>query len=177
MTVKTGGCATLDYCLYIAVCIVPGRIMTQRTITRMQVINTAGTIPGICKGTVTAGGVTAETVGLICTHAHCMNRRRMRQMRGKTVMTVRTLARTTRGVTYRTIKKCTGCRRMTGGTTAGCIGACCMNLTGAFKRTRGRRMTAGRQAVQGVRIGGVRRGIYCGRMVMRMVIKIRVMTR
>ena len=161
MTVKTGSCATLDHCLDITVCIVPGRIMTQRTITCMQVINTAGTIPGICKGTVTTGGVTAVAVGLISTHAHCMNRRRMRQMRSKGVVTVRTLARTTRGVTYTTAEQCTSCRRMTGGTTAGCIRACCMNLAGAFKWTRRRCMTAGGQAVQGVRIGGVRRCIYC----------------
>ena len=52
-----------------------------------------------------------------------------------------------------------------------------MNLTGAFKRTRRRCMTAGRQAVQGVRIGGVRRSIYCCRMIMRMVVKVRIMTR
>ena len=151
--------------------------MTQRTITCMQCINTAGTAPGIRKGAVTAGSVTAETVGLICTHAHRMNRRRMRQMRSKGVVTVRTLASTTRGVTYSTAEQCTRCRRMTGGTTAGCIRACCMNLTGAFKRTRRRCMTAGRQAVQGVRIGGVRRCIYCCRMIMRMVDKVRIMTR
>ena len=47
-----------------------------------------------------------------------------------------------------------------------------MNLTGAFKRTRRRCMTAGRQAVQGVWIGGVRRGVYRGRMVMRMARKV-----
>jgi len=161
MTVKTGGCATLDYCLDIAVCIVPRRIMTQRTITCMQFINTAGAAPGISKGAVTAGSVTAETVGLICTHAHRMNRRGMRQMRSKGAVTVRTLASTTGGVTYSTAEQCTSCRRMTGGTTARCIRACCMNLTGAFKRTRRRCMTAGGQAVQGVRICCISRGIYC----------------
>ena len=150
--------------------------MTQGTITRMQFINTTGAAPEIIKGAVTTGGVTAETVGLICTHAHCMNRRRMRQMRSKGVVTVRTLARTTRGVTYSTIEQYTSARCMTGSTTAGCIGACCMNLTSAFKRTRRRCMTAGGQAVQGVRIGGIGRRIYCCGMVMRMVDKVRVMT-
>ena len=51
-----------------------------------------------------------------------------------------------------------------------------MNLTSAFKRTRRRYMTAGRQAVQGVRISGVRPCIYCSAVIMRMVIKVRIMT-
>ena len=100
--------------------------MTQRTITCMQGINAAAAAPGISKGAVTAACVTAEAVGLICTHAHCMNRRCMVLMITKvTGMTLSTFVSCICGYT---INICCGStalqaagRIMTGGATADAV--------------------------------------------------------
>ena len=127
MTVKTGSCAKGNYCLDIAVRIVPVLIMTQRTVTRMQGINTAAAVPGISKGAVTAGGVTAEAVGCISTHAHCMTGRcGMRRMSGKvTGMTLGTFVSCICGYTINICCRSTALqgagRIMTGGATADAV--------------------------------------------------------